>query len=227
MPNLNDDFSVRVAVHASQSPWIESPMPGVERKMLDRIGDEVARATSIVRYAPGSHFSPHNHDGGEEFLVLEGTFQDETGDFPAGTYVRNPPGTSHTPGSEAGCVILVKLWQFHPQDQERTVLDINQESLAVARGRPAPFSVRLYSSKYERVEVAAWAAGADMTIPCPAGAEFFVLEGSFSDGDEVFSAYDWLRVPCDHTVNLVAGEAGVSIWIKSGHLRDVQTVPAV
>jgi hypothetical protein len=59
--------------------------------MLDRIGDEVARATSIVRYAPASHFSPHVHDGGEEFLVLEGTFQDEHGDYPVGSYVRNPP----------------------------------------------------------------------------------------------------------------------------------------
>jgi anti-sigma factor ChrR (cupin superfamily) len=46
---LNADFSQRVAIHAASLPWIASPMPGVERRMLDRIGDEVARATSIVR----------------------------------------------------------------------------------------------------------------------------------------------------------------------------------
>jgi len=91
------------------------PMWGLN--MLDRIGDEVARATTIVRYAPNSHFSSHVHSGGEEFIVLEGVFQDEHGDFPAGSYVRNPPTSSHTPGSEPGCVIFVKLWQYDLDDR--------------------------------------------------------------------------------------------------------------
>ena len=114
---LNADFSKRVVVHAAQEPWVASPMPGVDRRMLDRIGDEVARATSIVRYAPGSAFSAHTHTGGEEFLVLEGVFQDEHGDYPAGTYVRNPPTSSHTPGAADGCTIFVKLWQFDLADR--------------------------------------------------------------------------------------------------------------
>ena len=94
---LNTDFSKRVVIHSDQLEWLASPMPGVDRRMLDRIGGEVARATSIVRYAPNSQFSAHTHSGGEEFIVLEGVFQDEHGDFPTGTYVRNPPTTSHTP----------------------------------------------------------------------------------------------------------------------------------
>jgi anti-sigma factor ChrR (cupin superfamily) len=114
--NLNADFTKRAIVHAATLDWKASPMPGVERRMLDRIGDEVARATSIVRYAPGSHFSPHMHGGGEEFLVLEGVFQDEHGDFPSGCYVRNPPGSRHTPGSTLGCTMFVKLWQFDLAD---------------------------------------------------------------------------------------------------------------
>src|SRR5262245_11312148 len=101
--NLNADFTKRAVVHAARLDWKPSPMP---RRMLDRIGDEVARATTIVRYAPGSHFSSHVHDGGEEFLVLEGVFQDEHGDFPAGSYIRNPPKSEHTPGSELGCTIF-------------------------------------------------------------------------------------------------------------------------
>ena len=88
---LNADFSRRAVVHAGTLDWVASPIAGVHRRMLDRIGDEVARATSIVRYAPASHFSPHVHDGGEEFLVLDGVFQDEHGDYPTGSYVRNPP----------------------------------------------------------------------------------------------------------------------------------------
>ena len=41
--------------------------------MLFRLGGEVARATSIVRYAPGSAFSRHTHTGGEEILAAEGS----------------------------------------------------------------------------------------------------------------------------------------------------------
>jgi ChrR-like protein with cupin domain len=88
--NLNSDFGARAAVHAARLDWTPSPIPGVDRRMLDRIGGEVARATSVVRYAPHSRFSSHTHGGGEEFLVLDGVFQDEHGDYPAGTYVRNP-----------------------------------------------------------------------------------------------------------------------------------------
>ena len=114
---LNADFSKRAAVHAAGIPWVPSPMAGVDRRMLDRIGEEVARATSIVRYAPGSHFSPHTHGGGEELLVLEGEFSDEFGGFPAGSYIRNPPTSRHTPRSGPGCVLLVKLWQFDLADR--------------------------------------------------------------------------------------------------------------
>ena len=103
---LNADFKEPVVIQTDQLDWNASPMPGVDRRMLDRIGGEVARATSIVRYAPNSKFSAHTHTGGEEFIVLDGVFQDEHGDFPEGTYVRNPPTTSHTPGSDDGCIIL-------------------------------------------------------------------------------------------------------------------------
>jgi ChrR Cupin-like domain len=112
--NVNSDFRARAAVHAAQLDWAPSPIPGVDRRMLDRIGDEVARATSIVRYAPHSHFSPHTHGGGEEFLVLEGVFQDEHGDYPAGTYVRNPPTSNHTPGSRAGLHDLCQALAVRP-----------------------------------------------------------------------------------------------------------------
>ena len=116
--NINDDFSARIAACAADTTWTPSPLPGVDRRMLDRVGDEVARATSIVRYAPGSHFDRHVHDGGEEILVLEGVFSDESGDYSAGTYLRNPPGSAHAPFSREGCLLFVKLRQFAPGDLE-------------------------------------------------------------------------------------------------------------
>ena len=134
--DLNSDFRTRAAVHAARLNWTPSPIPGVDRRMLDRIGDEVARATSIVRYAPHSRFSAHTHGGGEEFLVLDGVFQDEHGDYPTGTYVRNPPTTSHTPGSEPGCTLFVKLWQFDPDDREPVRVDTSGLSFAPAPDVP-------------------------------------------------------------------------------------------
>ena len=109
---INHDLIQPVRVQAAKLDWIPRPAVGVDRRMLFRIGGEVARATSIVRYAPGSAFPRHTHSGGEEIVVLEGTFQDEHGEYPAGSYFRNPPGTSHIPASEDGCIIFVRLWQF-------------------------------------------------------------------------------------------------------------------
>src|SRR5689334_7748145 len=133
---INADFSRRVAVHAARLPWVASPMAGVERRMLDRIGDEVARATSIVRYAAGSRFSPHTHGGGEEFLVLDGVFEDEHGAFAAGSYVRNPPTSRHTPSSSAGCTLFVKLWQFDPADRKEVTLDAARLPYEAIASRP-------------------------------------------------------------------------------------------
>jgi anti-sigma factor ChrR (cupin superfamily) len=125
--NINDDFTQRIVSHADQSLWQPSPLPGVDRRLLDRVGDEVARATSVVRYAPGSRFDAHRHGGGEEILVLDGVFSDESGDHPAGTYLRNPPGSSHAPYSQEGCVLFVKLWQFAATDTISVRLDTRSE----------------------------------------------------------------------------------------------------
>jgi hypothetical protein len=141
---LNADFSKRAVVHGAQTGWVASPMKGVDRRMLDRIGDEVARATSIVRYAPGSHFSSHVHTGGEEFLVIDGVFSDEHGDFPAGSYIRNPPESSHTPGSEPGCTILVKLWQFDLADRTHVRIDTNKMRAVPAAARPGVLIMPLF-----------------------------------------------------------------------------------
>jgi anti-sigma factor ChrR (cupin superfamily) len=80
---LNADFTKRVVIRPEDYDWVASAASGVDRMMLDRIGDEVARATTIVRFAPNSAFDAHTHGGGEEYLVLDGVFSDEAGDYPA------------------------------------------------------------------------------------------------------------------------------------------------
>src|ERR1700722_7821014 len=176
---LNADFSKRAVVHATNLPWVPSPMAGVERRMLDRVGDEIARAPSIVRYAPGSHFSPHTHGGGEEFLVLDGVFQDEHADFPAGSYIRNPPTSSHTPGSAPGCTIFVKLWQFDPADRTDVRLDTGARAFEAVPGRPGVAVMPLFGDGRETVRLERWAPGAEVELAVPGGIEVLVLDGGF------------------------------------------------
>jgi anti-sigma factor ChrR (cupin superfamily) len=220
---LNADFGKRVVVHSGRMDWIASPMPGVDRRMLDRIGDEVARATSIVRYAPGSHFSAHTHTGGEEFIVLDGVFQDEHGDFPAGTYVRNPPTSSHTPGSEPGCTIFVKLWQFDPDDRTQFRKDMAGELAAPVDGVATAL---LHRDPRETVSYHHLDAGARLAMSEPGGSELLVIDGLVTDGSETLEQGGWLRLPDGAPLSLTAGETGAKVWIKTGHLAHARA-PAV
>jgi anti-sigma factor ChrR (cupin superfamily) len=217
---INADFSSRVLLHADEIDWIPSPMPGVDRRPLDRIGGEVARATSIVRYAPGSSFSEHVHDGGEEFLVLEGVFQDQYGDFPAGTYVRNPPTTRHAPASEPGCTILVKLWQFDPEDRRQMRADMTAEGAPDPR-RPGVSVLPLHEDDRERVRVETLAPGVATRIPAEGGGELFVLDGSATESGDSLRKHSWVRIPVGAAFEIAAGPEGARLWIKTGHLRHV------
>ena len=223
--HLNADFSRRASVHAARLDWIASPMPGVHRRMLDRVGDEVARATSIVRYAPDSHFSPHVHGGGEEFLVLDGVFQDEHGDYPAGCYVRNPPTTRHTPGSADGCTLFVKLWQFDPADRTEVRIATAGQAFAPAVGRPSVSVLPLFEDAVEQVRLEQWAPGAQVRIAATKGLELLVLSGSFEEQGERFGEQSWLRMPPGATFAGVAGPEGCRVWAKSGHLATTRAYP--
>ncbi|HVC10211.1 MAG TPA: cupin domain-containing protein [Burkholderiales bacterium] len=222
--HLNADFTLRATAHAARMPWMPSPVAGVERKMLDRIGDELARATSIVRYAAASRFSPHVHGGGEEFLVLEGVFQDEDGDYPAGCYVRNPPQSRHAPRSAPGCVIFVKLWQFDPAD--RTPLRLETNTLAARRARPGVEAQALYRDAREDVRIETWAAGVRIDFAPAGGIELFVLDGGFEEGGEAFARWSWLRLPAGAPLEARAGSEGARVWVKEGHLSRPVAGPA-
>ena len=219
---LNADFSRRAVVHAARLPWVPSPMAGVDRRMLDRIGDEVARATSIVRYAPHSHFSPHTHGGGEEFIVLDGVFEDEHGAYPVGSYIRNPPTSRHTPGSAPGCVLFVKLWQFDPADRTDVRLDAAVLEFSPAPGRPGVELKPLFRDAREDVRLERWAPGAAVALAVPDGAEFLVLDGGFAESGDDFAPHSWLRLPCGSALDAAAGLAGCIVWVKTGHLRYVK-----
>ncbi|MHA7773745.1 cupin domain-containing protein [Roseibium sp. M-1] len=214
---IHADLTQPAIVDSATLDWVPSPMAGVERRMLERDGGEVARATSLVRYAPGSAFSAHKHEMGEEFLVLDGVFSDESGDFPKGMYVRNPPGSSHVPSSEPGAVILVKLRQMQPTDD--AFVRINTlDPAGWQNGRAGEHILPLFISPDEEVVMLDWERGAAFdTQAFPGGVEYFVVEGSFSDESGRHDQGTWLRLP-PGSRQRVSTTQGTRVWRKTGHL---------
>ncbi|MEM9009996.1 MAG: cupin domain-containing protein [Pseudomonadota bacterium] len=219
---INADFDERVLLHTEDIAWVASPMAGVDRRPLDRIGGEVARATTVVRYAPGSQFSAHQHGGGEEFIVLDGVFSDEHGDFPAGAYIRNPPTSRHTPGSEPGCTILVKLWQMDPDDRTHIRADLGKIGAVADPARPGVAVTPLFLDAHEEVRVEQWQPGVAAQWDVPGGAELFVLEGAAEERGDALRRHSWLRLPPGGRVDLRAGPEGARIWMKLGHLAEIR-----
>ena len=234
LKNLNNNFNELATVKTNSIQWIDSPMKGVQRKPLDRVGNEVARATSLVKYDAGSYFSPHVHGGGEEFLVLEGVFQDEKGDYPKLTYVRNPPQSNHKPQSENGCIIFVKLWQFEPDDQQHVVKHCSLENCSQNTKQV------LFESENEVVEFYELTNLNDLLFENHTGLELFVIEGEvtveFIGNDsltnrtiEQLKQFDWQRQPINTSckislTNLESNnnEERAKIWIKRNHLINVR-----
>jgi quercetin dioxygenase-like cupin family protein len=198
--NIRADLSQPALVLPEEWTWVPSPQAGVERVMLDRVGDEVAVATSFVRYAPDSRFPGHSHALGEEFIVLEGEFGDEHGRYPPGTYVRNPPGSQHVPFSEPGCLIWVKLRQFQTDDLVQSVATLTESAPATGQSRR-----ELHRCGTETVAEIAAAAGETVVLePMDQVQEVLVLEGEIEFGGRCVSSWGWLRVPASQGASLEA-----------------------
>lgn len=214
---INADFNQRVVLETNQLEWQDSPIQGVQRRMLDREGAEIARATSLVKYAPGSYFSAHTHGGGEEFFVLEGTFSDNHGDYPAGTYVRNPVGSTHQPFSQEGCIIFVKLWQISPEDTAQKTINTNNSGWIP--GLVKGLSVMpLHTHGTENIALVKWESGTKFqTHRHWGGEEILVLQGTFADDQGIYPQGTWLRNPPD-SIHTPYSDEGCIIYVKTGHL---------
>ncbi len=214
--NLNMDFSQRVVIETTQMDWSASPSPTVFRKPLARAGAEHGHATSVVKYESGATFKTHQHPKGEEILVLDGIFSDEHGDYPAGTYLRNPDGTSHAPFSQAGCTLLVKLCQF--QDTDSTQIQINTNTSAWRPGIGGLEVMPLHNHGTENTALVKWPVG-EVFQPHThfGGEEIFVLSGTFKDEHGSYPKGTWIRSPHLSTHHPFVDEETI-IWVKTGHL---------
>ncbi|NYT68720.1 cupin domain-containing protein [Pusillimonas noertemannii] len=214
---INADFSRRVSVTPQQYEWVSSPQRGVERVMLDRVGGEQARATSIVRYAPDSCFPRHQHPRGEELLVLSGTFSEDGTHYPAGWYLRSPPGSGHQPSSREGCIIFVKLQQMQPSEQRIVRID-TQVASAWHRhgdGEICP----LFSDETEQVSLRRLVPAEALFVDPAKGAEFLVLAGIVMVDGQRYEGGSWMRVPLGQSPQIAADKThGATLYLKTGHL---------
>ncbi len=206
--DIRADLSIGARLLPGEWEWVDSPQPGVRRVMLDRVGDEVAVATSFVRYDPASRFPGHGHEKGEEFIVLEGEFGDEHGRFRPFSYVRNPPGSAHVPFSDPGCLIWVKLRQFQSDDltQMTQLLDLDLP----AQGQEQRM---LHQHGEERVAEIVMAAGESLEFAAlEQPQEVLVLEGELVQGGEALAPLSWLRLPAGEGVVLESLRPSRVFW---------------
>ncbi len=213
---LRMNLQHRAVVTPADYTWVSSPSAKVERMPLEREAAESGRTTSVVRYLPSASFPAHAHPKGEEILVLEGVFEDDYGSYPAGTYLRNPSGTSHSPASATGCLLFVKLCQFADDDHTQMVRDTQSEPFRPGHGnlRVLP----LYQHGTESAALVFWPAG-EKFLPHThvGGEEIFVISGEFKDEHGSYPKGSWLRSP-HLSVHHPWVDEDTLIYVKTGHL---------
>ncbi len=223
---LNGDLAERAVMHTRTMEWQASPSGTVWRKRLHLVGSaEAGQVTSLVRYEPHSSFPAHDHPEGEEILVLEGTFSDEHGDWPAGTYLLNPEGFRHAPFSKEGCLLFVKLRQYSGVGRHH-VATRTEELLWQASVWPGIEGKSLYSVDgfADTTQLQRWAPDASPgTVSYDGGAELFVLEGAFEDEQESYGKHSWLRLPV-HAAHAPVSPQGCELYVKTGALSVLHSI---
>lgn len=211
------DMNERLILSTNSLEWTSSPSQKVMRKQLEREKEESGHVTSVVKYLENSNFKSHYHPLGEEIFVLSGTFSDESGDYPSGTYLRNPPGSHHSPFSEKGCVLFVKLNQFEPGDKQQVTIKTNKE--VWHKGQGNLMVLPLHSYKGESTALVKWPKGEKFSPHRHfGGEEVFVLSGTFKDEHGSYPRGTWLRNP-HLSKHCPWVEEETIIFVKTGHLN--------
>lgn len=225
---INGDLSVRAIVDTAQMDWAPSPSGSVWRKRVHLVGPpESGQVTSVVRYEPKSRFPAHDHPEGEEILVLDGVFSDEHGDWPAGTYLLNPEGFRHTPFSETGCLLFVKLRQFSGRERRHVAVDTHKLEW-LPGSIPGVAQKMLYhqSGFQDSVRLERWEPQTDVgKVTYEKGVEFFVLEGAFSDDLGSYTAGCWMRLPAG-SEHHSCSDGGCTVYIKTASLPYLRSAAA-
>ncbi|MBL1276095.1 MAG: cupin domain-containing protein [Ectothiorhodospiraceae bacterium] len=214
---LNMNVELPAVLRVEEQLWVTSPADGVSRLPLEREARESGHTTSFVKFEPGSHFPEHAHPQGEEIYVLDGVFSDENGDYPAGTYIRNPPGSQHTPFTEQGCTLFVKLDQFQSDDKQAVVLRPEDQQWRPGIGNLKVLSLHTYNT--ESTALVLWPENEVFQAHTHwGGEEIVVISGKFIDEFGEYPALSWIRSP-HMSQHFPRVEEQTLILVKVGHLN--------
>lgn len=214
---INADFIQMAIVTPKDYHWVKSPRGEVDRVMLDRIGDETARATSLVKYAPHTTFPEHQHPHGEEILVLSGVFTENLNQhYPAGWYLRSPHQSVHQPSSKEGALIFVKLMQM--PTSETQVLRINTNDPARWQKNGSRLICTLIDASYEHTYLEKLEPQQLFVEDANDGIEILITQGQLLDKEIVYETGTWIRLPPKTHAHFQTGLSGASLYVKSGHL---------
>lgn len=218
---INADFSKIVIIKPEDYHWVKSPRGEVERVMFDRIGDEVARATSLVKYPPDSIFPKHQHPLGEEILVLSGVFTENTEhDYPAGWYLRNPHNSIHQASSQEGTLIFVKLMQMSIQETEKTQINTTDPTNWISS--VDRMICPLFKSEDEQTYLEKLVPHQIFIETSDQGIEVFIIEGQLFKNTEIYPSGSWIRLPPKCHANFQADTSGATLYVKTNHLLRAQ-----
>jgi len=221
--NVNDDIGKKVIVHPRNKQWSQEQEGVCETLYLDLVDKVKPVATKLVRISPSSILTPEIIGGGKEVFVLEGTFQDQRGNYPAGSYVRFPPGTIQESFSDSGCLLFVKTWQFAPTDRREVNIDTFSVPVNRPGGRPGVGVQHLFGDNREDVRIEHWESNHHLVINQCNGLEVLVLGGEFFEPSTSYKPGSWVRLPPGQALKVVVGDRGARVLIKESHL--VHAVP--
>ena len=95
-----------IRVNSSDCKWAALPYgKGVSLSPL--LPNARGGGSALLRFERGSKFPVHDHPGGEEVYVVEGSLRIGTETLRAGDYLWTPPGGIHDAESEEGCVLFL------------------------------------------------------------------------------------------------------------------------
>ena len=214
---INSDLSVRVVLDTESMAWLATEEVGVGRKPLDRDGGAEARATNLVKCAPGASYNLSVEGLGEEILVLEGVLEDDRAEHSAGAYMRNPPGSQCTLRTDQGCVLFVKRYAFEPADS--AVVRIDTVNATWLPGMVPGLSVLpLHGHQHEHAALVRWQPNTRFQPHTHfGGEEILVLSGVFEDEYGSYPAGTWIRSP-HMSRHQPFSPSGCTIYVKTGHL---------
>ncbi|TWH50872.1 cupin domain-containing protein [Dulcicalothrix desertica] len=207
----------RYSVRPEALTWYQTDFTGIWFGCFE--SDDLVQdhpVTMLTRFDPGGFFPLHGHPGGEEILVLQGNFTDETGVYPPGSYMLNPEKFNHRPYSQEGCLTFVKLRQHGGESRQQ--IKTNIYSLPWQPSIIPTIEVKpLYQQAgfSEKVSIERWHPGTVLSLVVESEVkEIFVLEGTWSDELGDYPAGSWLRYPpnCPYTPSSIEG---CTVYVKT------------